>query len=273
MGEIYRDTVNSGLSFDIPAAVVTGVEFYRNGELVYTATPSSTVLLPYTITKRAGTFSVKWTYTLEGETHDRQEAHSIVTPVFTPESLKAWDDDFSSLSDAKIRDLERMVRQVIQTYCNQKFELEEGVIRLVPQEGGSYKSPERLLSLRAQSYSLSSDGYSVHNLNTYTSQGYNVKIPIEAEAYSLGWHAPVRGVVAVRGTYGWNSVPEEVKTAALYLAEAFSCDESLWRERYITSVRAADWRFDYSEGTIYSTGSLLADQLLTPFIRMEYSVV
>lgn len=273
MAEIYRDTINAGLAFDIPTAVVTKAEFLRGGEIVHTVNNASTVSIPFSITKRSGLFYVRWTFTLEGETHERLEEHVVVTPMFTSDSLVAWDSDFSTLSSDKVKHLESLVRHIIEIYCNQKFEYTTQTVEFTMGANGVYYSPEKILTINDASYQLADGGYSVYNLETYTSQGINVKIPIEAEYLDV-WHAPTqKKAITVTGQFGWVTIPPEVKNAALYLAEAFTCDESLWRERYIKSVRAADWRFDYSEEAFHSTGSVFADQLLEPYKRIGFAAV
>ena len=273
MGEIYRDTVGAGLAFDIETATVSKAEFIRDGEVVHTVNNNSTAAIPFAITKSSGPFTVKWTFSLEGDTHERLEEHTVVTPLFDKDALVDWDADFSVLTESKVKYLERLVRQIIQVYCNQKFERFVQTVVLKATADGTYYAPEKIIKINNATYTLGSGGFSVHNLDTYTSQGINVKIPIEAELVDT-WHAPyAKKSVAVTGEFGWLSVPSEVKTAALYLAEVFTCDESLWRERYIKSVRAADWRFDYSEEAFHSTGSAIADQILEPFKRIGFAVV
>lgn len=263
-----------GLSFTRPGANVTRVEFLRGEKIVESVPSASSVQIPYEILHYGGSFVVRWTINVGGKEYVETEMHTVVTPVFTQSELVAHDPDFGSLSAAQVKRLEALVRQIISTYCNQKFELEYGVSRLVRTSPISWRSSKRVVSIADAVYSIGPDHYSVYNLDTYTSKGYNVKIPIEAEAYIEGWHpSSIQIVKVVEGSFGWIAVPEEVRTAALALAESFSCDESLWRERYIKSIRAADWRFDYSEQTFASTGSLLADQLLAPFVKMEYSIV
>src|SRR5687768_15462411 len=116
MAEIYRDKTTAGLTFDVAGATVTSAEFSRGGEVVSSAT-GNPVLVPYAITKRSGDFTVKWTYSLQSEEHTRLETHSIITPMFTAETLVDWDADFAVLSDKKVVYLETLVRQIIETYC------------------------------------------------------------------------------------------------------------------------------------------------------------
>lgn len=273
MSEIYKGDTTKAFSFGVQGASVIKAEFIRNGTVVATVNNSDTVAIPYAITFRSGPFLLKWTYTVGGDAYTEDEVHHVVTPLFTKAELTAWDSDFSTLSDAKVKNLESLVRKIVQTYCNQKFESVSKTVVFKSIGNGNYSSPERIVSLPSN-FRVFSNDVVYFNRSASPEDYYNVKIPIEAEAYELGWHAPrVPNTVTVTGIFGWNSVPDEVKTAALYLAESFTCKESLWRERYIKSVRAADWRFDYSEQTFASTGSLIADQLLDPFVKVGYAIV
>jgi hypothetical protein len=291
MAEIYRDKTGTALAFDIAGAVVTKAEFIRGGEVVSTVTNNPTVAVPYAITKTDGPFWVKWYFNLEAGSHERVEEHAVVTPVFTEEELKDWDTDFDILTADKVVYLERLVRQIIQTYTNQKFGYREGEIVLWGNGGPILYSEERIITVENWAYGYLPDGYGIHTGSSSFPNNLNVKIPYQEElindplylvkktqsvpiatsgysqVYADG--APYR----FTGLFGWVSIPEEVKTAALYIAEAFTCNESLWRERYIKSVRAADWRFDFSEEIFRSTGSLTADQLLDPYVRIGYAVV
>lgn len=277
MAEIYRDRTGVALTFDIAGATVNKAEFIRGGEVVSTVTGNPMVAIPYAITKTDGPFWVKWYFTLESEDHERVEEHAVVTPVFTKAELTNWDTDFTILSDEKIIYLERLVREIIQTYTNQKFGYRDGTITLWGNGGPIIYSGERIISLQNSQYSYLPDGYGIHTGSSSFPYNLNVKIPIQEEILHNGLSAVINfregAPYTFTGTFGWVSIPEEVKTAALYIAEAFTCNESLWKERYIKSVRAADWRFDFSEEIFRSTGSLTADQLLDPYVRIGYAVV
>src|SRR6478609_3206830 len=165
MAEIYRDTVSAGLVFDIPSATVTKTEFIRSGEVVSTINGGGTVAVPYAITKYSGPFQVRWTYGLEADTHERLEDHYVITPMFTKSELVDWDTVFNILTDAKVRYLERLVREIIETFCNQKFEYRNQSVVFSAGANGSYYSADKVLGIDNANYTLSDDGYSVYNLD------------------------------------------------------------------------------------------------------------
>lgn len=291
MAEIYRDKTGAGLTFGVTGATVAKAEFIRGSEIV-TSVTGNPIQIPYAITKTDGPFWVKWYFSLEGADHVRVEEHQIVTPYFLQSELVAWDSDFSTLSADRVKYLEGLIRHIIETYTNQAFGLREGSVSMMGNGGSSLYSSERILELTgaSASHGIINDGYGVgYGMGGYAGSAgivppndsfdtseLNVKIPIEEER-AYGGYTPgrfIRGIAyPISGYFGWASVPEAVKAAALQLAEAFTCDESLWRERYIKSVRAADWRFDFSEEAFRSTGSLIADQLLDPYVRIGYAIV
>jgi len=292
MAEIYRDKTGTTLTFDVVGATVTKAEFIRGNDIVSTVTGNPSVVVPYAITKTDGPFWVKWFFALEGADHVRVEEHNVVTPYFTQAELVAWDGDFGALTSDRVKYLEGLIRHIIETYTNTHFGFREGSTTVFGTGGPVMYSSERILGFTGSStgYSILNDGYGIgHGTgggyiesavvppnDGFNTSEVNVKIPIEEER-AFGGYVPARfhkGIAyPISGYFGWASVPEAVKAAALQLAEAFTCDESLWRERYIKSVRAADWRFDFSEEAFRSTGSLVADQLLDPYVRIGFAAV
>lgn len=270
MSEIYRDSTTTGLTFDV-SSNVQKCEFIRNDAIVATVINASTVQVPYDITRYGGSFIVKWTYTVSSVSYEKTEEHKVVTPLFKQSELVAWDSDFSSLSAVKVKTLESMIRGLVEVYCGQKFEIFKMHVPVKSFNGTHYVSPYRIVSQENTSLTISSGRTSVFR-RPLVSGDFNIKIPIEAEAMQSGTFSTATKAT-LYGEFGWISVPEEVRTAALYIAEAFTCKESLWRERYIKSIRAADWRFDFAEGAFHSTGSVVADQLLEPYRLYGFSAV
>lgn len=273
MAEIYRDSTTTGIVFGVTEATVTKAEFYRNGELLDTAVSGATVSVPYSVTKDNGQFDVKWYYTLATVDYVRTETHEVVTPLFTQTELTAWDNDFSTLSAEASKRLESQVRRIIQVYTGQDFGFRSGSTTAKGNGASALYLNDRLLEIDSvngtpystYAFSIEGDGYVLSTAPNYSA--------VVSSGVPIGDYTPYRfksgKKYTIFGKFGFYTVPEEVKQAALYLAEAFTCDESLWRERFIKSVRAADWRFDFSEEAFRSTGSLPADQLLDPFVRFR----
>lgn len=288
MAEIYRDATGKALTFGVATATVDQVDFAREGATVASYTSADpevsglSVLIPYAITRSDGAFEVTWTYTVDSTSYTRKEEHFIVTPLFTEAELTAWDSDFSTLSATQVIDLEKKVRKVIETYTGQTFGYREG-LSIMRGSGTFMNSTERIISVTSITdyyggWMITESKWGMFSTNTnLPDSGLNVKIPIQEEALYYGTGVTpgfeTNTFYEVEGEFGWLSVPENVKQAALLLAESFSCNESLWRERYLKAVRAADWRFDMHDSAFVGTGSVVADQLLQPYIRMDLRAV
>ena len=289
MAEIYRDETGKALAFGVTGATVTDVTFTRDGTTVASYTSSdpevsgNTVLIPYAITRSDGDFIVEWTYTVDAVSYTRKELHVVVTPLFTEAELFAWDSDFSTLTSAQVIDLEQKVRKIIETFTRQTFGYKDG-IEILRGTGTFMNSTKRIISVSAiDNYTggwiIPESKFGIFSTTTNVpAEGLNVKIPIEEETLFSGGTTVATGFqnntfYTVTGEFGYLSIPPEIKQAALLIAEAFSCNESLWRERYLRAVRAADWRFDVHDAAFTGTGSLVADQLIRPYIRADWRAV
>lgn len=75
----------------------------------------------------------------------------------------------------------------------------------------------------------------------------------------------------ITGTWGWPEVPIAVKEAAKLLVNDYGCADSLYRDRYLESVKSADWRLQFNKRAYESTGNVRADQLLDQFVIRHLS--
>lgn len=278
MAEIYRDDTTKSVALGVTGATVTAVKFIKNG-VVTNAAAAPTAPIPYSVVHLDGEFQVEWTFTVAGSPYTRTETHNVVTPFFTAATLVASDADFSTLSDAQVIKLERMIRQVIEAYCGQKFGYREGTIDLWGNGSAVMNSPYRIISTIGVNGFADGVTYNTRQINDgYSLLRGNPEYEYDSEEDMItdtviGSHliAETRGFkrgtrYVLEGTFGWPSVPQEVVDAALQLAQWYGCDESTWRERYIDSMRSADWRVDFNSQTFAGTGSVIADQLLAQYV-------
>jgi hypothetical protein len=77
----------------------------------------------------------------------------------------------------------------------------------------------------------------------------------------------------ITGDWGYEDVPTNVKEAMLILIEDAICPDSEYRDRYIDSVKTADYQYMYTSNAFRGTGSVIADQLLEPFRRPSLAVI
>lgn len=236
---------------------------------------------PY-FTRYCGKFEVSWTYVVPGSMggdHVDSQQHVVYEPLFTPDELKVFDEDFErkNVSDAAINRLERIVRAVIERSTGQKFELSYGTVTARSYNGASLVVPKRVVSLEGSSgmingvsCTVESDGWlimarkphrNIHILDAnpiydvYTTTGF------KEEHYTL------------RGEWGYTSIPEQIKLAAMLLAQDYGCRESVWRDRYIEMMKNVDWSIQYHSGAFQGTGNIKVDQILQSYILNKMVVV
>lgn len=77
---------------------------------------------------------------------------------------------------------------------------------------------------------------------------------------------------AIKGVWGYENVPNDVLTAADLLYNDYACADAAYRNRFINSMRAGNWRFDLRDDAFAGTGNLTADRLLDKY-RIDSMVI
>src|SRR6478609_4235924 len=76
----------------------------------------------------------------------------------------------------------------------------------------------------------------------------------------------------ITGDWGYKTVPAPVKEAARLLINDYACQEAIYRDRYLESIKAADWRLQFSSRAWEATGNARADQLLSEYVILDWAV-
>jgi hypothetical protein len=294
--EIYRNSADRELFIDVPVQAnndSVDVTIYRDGEEVFSAV---TVLyadgrystqIPFSILQNEGTYSVNWyfIYTENGQAHEFNEYQefNVVTPVLPLSQVKQI---IESDDDALARTVEQAVRHIIQAHTGQSFGRYVGSKSVTGSGENSLRLPSRVISLK----SINGSVYAVHGVavrgNGWYLQSKSRDVPTiradwdgwnEATAYTSG--VPIaapnhKSLMAfhrhqeylIDGVWGWNSVPAAVSEAAKLLINDYACADSNYRDRFLTSMTAADWRIQFHDGAFTNTGNVRANQLLSAYV-------
>lgn len=70
----------------------------------------------------------------------------------------------------------------------------------------------------------------------------------------------------ISGTWGYAAVPIAVAEAAKLLINDYACSEQAYRDRYLDSINAADWKIQFNAQAFLNTGNVRADQLLNDYV-------
>lgn len=308
--ELYTNSSDRTVYLDLPVMAngnVMEVTVYDGGTLVHTATTVAyadgrySTVLPFKLVTTDKFLQVHWkfTYTENSVTEEYNEYQdvSIVTPILSlsqvKEIIEEDDDDLAAT-------IEKAVRYIIQAHTGQFFGRFVGKHNVTGSGENNLRLPARLMTLNSINNGLLMNDLLSLRGNGWFLVGRGRGVPtIRGDAY--GWHenpystfpsnpytsdvpiyAPSRGgrtlflegcEYVIDGVWGWNTVPAPVAEAAKLLINDYACGDSNYRDRFLTSMTAADWRIQFHEGAFSNTGNVRANQLLSEFVLRRGWVV
>jgi hypothetical protein len=286
--EVYSQAFNN-VVFEAPAdgTAVSATASLDGG------TPVTLTVVPDTASPRVrraqlpfvphdGTVRVNWTFTAQtfGGTEPVviSDVYDVVTPILS--RLEIFDIHPNATADEVVR-IEKAVRHIIQAHTGQRFGYRTADLSVGGDDGTALMLPERLISLSTV------NGVDVDRHFDIDADGYLLRFypwgvpPVKADYFGL--HQHVGGVIhnpngvklgvfkrnvkyTLSGTWGWEEVPAAVREAAKLLVNDYACASQSYRDRYLTSMTAADWRIQYHSGAFLKTGNVRADQLLSDYV-------
>jgi len=227
-------------------------------------------------TQSDGILLVEWAFEIDGQPVAKQDYFEVITPYLTISEVKAV---VPNISTEDAQSIEASVRHIINAHTGQEFGLFVGAKTVRGTGTRALQLPVRLLTLDSVDnvngyFTVSDDGWTLRGLP------WGVP-PVKADYYGLHMH--VGGVIhnpnmvkisdwsdgweySVSGRWGWEYVPAPVKEAAKLLVADYVDPDSEYRDRYLTSMTAADWRIQFHSGAFAKTGNVRADQLLNQYV-------
>lgn len=280
---VYRDGVQVAADA-LPTVTVT-----RNGTVVATGTATADGLPPrYTfrlglgLTNTEGSLRVDWTYTLDGATGTKSEVVEVVTPYVTIDEIREAYPQLANKSYDELRDMERRVRTTINSYTNQSFGSVTGTVRVYGMDRDILPLGRRIyrldsiavngtpVDLAAVPITINESGYAIlHSRQHLTS---DIKKDIVFPNISNQYFR-YSTVYEITGAFGWESVPADINLAAKMLIGDYFCNDSNWRNKGISSVRAADWRFEFGDQAFAGTGNLDVDRILDAYRPFDMVII
>lgn len=247
-----------------------------------------TVPIPYTLTTTDADLILEVTFALTPGGADNLMTLPIrvVTPLLSTDEMK---EILPNATDDEIKRVERKVRTVIEATSAQYFGKYKGTLSIYGTGESTLQTTRRIISIDSLSspagvlattgISLVNDGWGV----TWPVKGWiEVNSIADGDIYRSGpvitdprtaLYFTKNVLYSVTGTFGYEYVPFDVKEAARALVNDYACQESLYRERYINTISAADWRFAFGPGAFAGTGNIVADQILAGYQRNILAVI
>jgi hypothetical protein len=289
--ELYNGEATT-LTIDLPAGS-TGpvvVNIKRDGTVVIgpvnpvLADNKITVNIPYSQTILDGDLTIETAFVLDGN-QTKTVAVRVITPILTISEIKPI---LPQASDDEIKRVERKVRSVIEAYTGQYFGKYSGTMNVYGSGDSFLYSPRRILSISGLVYNgdtVSTEGFTIAKggwaitpikgwlrVDSISAGDIFRSGPVIASPYGVSTFTS--GIAyGITGTFGYEYVPFDVKEAARALINDYACQESLYRERYISDIRAADWRFAFNTGAFAGTGNVVADQILSGYQKNILAVI
>lgn len=288
--ELFRGTAPK-VAFYLPTTdtTVTGATWALDGVDKGAVVPGAPlngmveVQLPYL--QYDGEVAINWSFSIPGSgPYSDRTYYDVVTPILTKQEVAAIYDP-ETLTDAEYVKAEAAVRHIINAHCGQTFGKWVGTWTIRGDASQSLELPIRLMQVD----NVNGDAYGSY---TILGDGFNLRFNSGAEIYDgtkylpkpdVGPRPDMGGVIydpysisrerysrtrsySIYGIWGYNAVPSTVKEAAKLLINDYACADAAYRDRYLTSMTAADWRIQFNEGAFINTGNVRADQLLEPYV-------
>jgi len=243
--------------------------------------------------------------------YDNTTQVEVVTPILPLATIGSiLGDDLNTPEHT--RTAEAAVRTIIQAHTGQKFGYSKNKTIVVEGHAErALRLPERLIALSGLSTLtaqldiraaiITSDGwylkkswsdsvFDIENDSLYWSGAdYNFDNPAPGQpGYEKPSHGPIIDAPRIRvsptrwrddypfsitGDWGYKSVPVDVQEAAKLLINDYACSEIAYRDRYLESIKASDWRLQFSSRAWEYTGNVRADQLLAQYVLLNWAVV
>lgn len=261
---------------DVLSAVWTKGEDSGSIALTHT-TGKSTGQLPYQ--SEDGEVKVDWTFSIPSSgTFTESTYHLVATPLLPLSEVKKIieDTDVTNAIEA-----EAAARYIINAHTGQSFGKFTGVRKVRGTGNNALALPEKLLRLTKVNGSEPGMRFEVDPGGFYL-RNYPWGVPpVRADYHGLHMHTG--GVIHnpnnvklgtfmnsqvfdIQGVWGWDYVPPAIQQAAKLLVNDYACADALYRDRYLTSMTAADWRIQFHAEAFANTGNVRADALLADYV-------
>lgn len=292
---VYRDT-DTVVTFEHPFAGPLVATVYRSGIEILESGPLTpeagrfTLPLTYRETQFDGVLEIVWSGTDAGLPFVRTTSVEVTTPLVSLSDLRTVFRD-TNLGDGDLKELEEEVRVFIQSYTGQTFGYEIGSHSVVGNGEKKIALPKRLIKMNtvqggpAGYFSVANNGWYLYvgNKNYLTIKEMPPEEFVDNGVYMTQgvihvpdsyWKQFRTGVTyTIDGEWGYYSVPDDVRQAALLLANDFGTGENLYRDRYVEVMKAGDWNMTFGAGAFRGTGNKRADDLLEPYRRQGMVII
>ena len=297
-GAISVEVFDYGLVDEETRLPGTVVETGFANQVMYGSSPATGryyYMLTPSITENPRQLRVSWSYQIGGTQRKGSTTVFISVPYATIDDLRTI-KELNDYSDEELKSMERLVSKVIDVFCGQSFGYEKNAIKTSFGQNSDFLwLPERLH--RLEDVTILDDYVSVLRNPEGDIVGKDFDSRSIREYVVLDQDNPWRirnrrnidyitlsvtnsrgmfrsgAIYAVKGDWGYPFVPIQVTEAAKILVKTYFYDDATYRERYITTIRAGNWRMEFQATGDETTGSANADMILTAYKNINAAVI
>lgn len=292
MKELYVETI-SKLYYQIyvdgvPTAADSGTVsvLLKNGDLTLfsgsaTAVPGSTgkyffIVTPAMVGEEAK-LQLTWSFAISTQSMSVHQEVDVVTQYCSYDDFAAQNVDYQTFLEC-----ERVSRFIINTYCGQSFGKRTSTYICEGTGNVGLRLPQHLLTFTSINY----PSYVENRPGDVIGCDQPTTWEVAADGWMLrpaGYESAIDPIYysknffkrnvqySVTGVWGYNSVPKEVEEASKIITANYLCADHKYRDRYIETLKMADWNITLFADALYGTGDVTADQLLLDY-RMSPGV-
>jgi hypothetical protein len=226
-------------------------------------------------TQNEGDISVTWTFAMSSIPVTKIDYLSVVTPILSVEAIKKI---HPNATDDEVETIEKAVRHIINAHCGQTFGHYIGTKKVYGRGSRVLELPAHLLDLTSvngvvdeERLILHDEGWELHYFPWGLPYGYEQGVYLtggvmhDPTKWTYGWWE--NGIsYLIDGEWGYCATPPQVAEAAKLLVNDYACGDNQYRDKFLTSMTAADWRIQFHAGAFANTGNVRANQLLEDYV-------
>lgn len=281
-----EETVKFSVPSDVSAAtfVVTQNNVASSPSNATVTDGIATCTIPYKYLDEAGSIEVTLTFSSGATQYTKTEYVDVIKPYLELFQLKAL---YANKTDAELVGLESVARNRINAYCGQDFYYEPDTTYNVISDGTSaLQLPKRLIDLETINGQPADASYQIEDyIIVYGPEWIGIKEAPPDWALDTIIRYPYfdeyryfdkNKVYAIKGDWGFKSVPSPVIDAMKTLIKHYSSRVAEMQETGIQSAKAADWSLTFGDsiaGRTDTTGNNHADTLLEDYRVTRLAVI
>lgn len=272
---VYSNGVLTDASQDPSFSLLApGESTPRTGSAIKESTGVYYVLTTLEESSLEGTITITWSYNIAGDSGQRTDYISVVTPYASFQEIKNM---YPDETDAEIEHAELFSRYMINAYTGVEFGLKSDTITMFGNGQKTLVLPHRIERLDSisvndeevwtRSPELNELGKNISitdtNYGLLSEKSDNVPEYYTDFTDSPNWNKSYK--YAIGGLYGWANIPDEVEYSAKVLADDYFCKESAWKKKFVDQINASDWRIVFNDRQYLGTGNFFVDKMLSGY--------